>query len=197
MRKSGLIAAAAAIALTLPLMAVSASAQKQLPHVAAQAAVPPATLRLTGAAACSVAACRASAGAARPAAERSPAVAVAPSGAALLAPVRVPDGAGPRPGWNGPRYSGGGYGRRYIGPGIGFGTGLLLGGALASQPYYYGSGYGVPYGYDEPYDDGYVYAAPAQGASPDEIAYCQQRYRSYDIRSGTYLNNDGNRYPCP
>ena len=31
----------------------------------------------------------------------------------------------------------------------------------------------------------------------DAVAYCMQRYRSYDPRSGTYLNYDGNRYPCP
>jgi hypothetical protein len=99
-------------------------------------------------------------------------------------------GGGPRPGWSGgyghrPHY---GYGRNYYGPGIGFGTGLLLGGALASQPYY-----GAPYAYDDDYDVD-VYAAPA-GDSAD--SYCRQRYRSYDPRTRTYLNNDGNRYPCP
>ncbi len=122
--------------------------------------------------------------------------------------VRPPSGwgGGGRPGWNGgggrPGWSGGGprpgwsggyghrpyYGRNWVGPGVGFGTGLLLGGALASQPYY-GSQY-----YDDDYDDGYVYAAP-QGDAGD--AYCRQRYRSYDPRTRTYLNNDGNRYPCP
>jgi hypothetical protein len=116
--------------------------------------------------------------------------------------VRPPSGwgGGGRPGWSGgghhrPGWSGGyghrphyGYGRRWVGPGIGFGTGLLLGGALASQPYY-----GSPYYYDD-YDDGYVYAAP-QGDADD--AYCRKRYRSYDPRTRTYLNNDGNRYPCP
>lgn len=183
MRKSGLIATAAAIAVALPLMAVSASAQNKLDMMPGGrgAAAGPAVKSGPG-----------------PGAFRGGGGAAFRGGSVGPGP-RV-GFSGPRPGWNGPRYSGGyggGYGRRYIGPGIGFGTGLLLGGALAAQqPYYYGSGYGTPYGY-EPYDDGYVYAAPAQGSSPDEVAYCQQRYRSYDIRTGTYLNNDGNRYPCP
>lgn len=97
---------------------------------------------------------------------------------------------GPRPGWTGQHY----YPRhrRFIGPGIGFGTGLLLGGAFATSPYYYDD----PYYYESyPYDDGYVLGGVAR--SPEEVAYCRQRYRSYDIRTGTYLNNDGNRYPCP
>ena len=28
-------------------------------------------------------------------------------------------------------------------------------------------------------------------------AYCSQRFKSYDPRSGTYLAYDGQRYPCP
>ena len=39
-------------------------------------------------------------------------------------------------------------------------------------------------------------AASAAQANQNH-AYCAQRYRSYDPASGTYLNNDGNRYPCP
>jgi tetrahydromethanopterin S-methyltransferase subunit E len=35
------------------------------------------------------------------------------------------------------------------------------------------------------------------GSSAEDEAYCRRRYRSYDPASGTYLNNDGNRYPCP
>jgi hypothetical protein len=53
--------------------------------------------------------------------------------------------------------------------GIGLAAGAILGGAIA--------------------------ASAAQ--SNQNAAYCAQRYRSYDPRSGTYLNNDGNRYPCP
>lgn len=29
------------------------------------------------------------------------------------------------------------------------------------------------------------------------VAYCANRYRSYDRRSGTYLGKDGRRYACP
>jgi hypothetical protein len=39
--------------------------------------------------------------------------------------------------------------------------------------------------------------AAGQAQAQQNHAYCAQRYRSYDPRSGTYLNYDGNRYPCP
>ena len=44
-----------------------------------------------------------------------------------------------------------------------------------------------------------VGGAIAAGAAQanQNAAYCAQRYRSYDPRSGTYLSRDGNRYPCP
>jgi BA14K-like protein len=29
------------------------------------------------------------------------------------------------------------------------------------------------------------------------VAYCSQRYRSYDPASGTFLGYDGLRHPCP
>jgi len=35
------------------------------------------------------------------------------------------------------------------------------------------------------------------GGGDDAVAYCMQTYRSYDVRSGTYLGNDGFRHPCP
>lgn len=53
--------------------------------------------------------------------------------------------------------------------GLGIAAGAIIGGAIAAS------------------------AAQAN----QNAAYCAQRYRSYDPRSGTYLNNDGNRYPCP
>jgi hypothetical protein len=101
-------------------------------------------------------------------------------------------------------YGYGGYGyRRGWGPGAGVGVGLaagaLIGGAIAagSNPYYYGPGYGYGYGgpayYGAPAP---VVVAPGYGGG-DAEAYCMRRYRSYDPASGTYLNNDGNRYPCP
>lgn len=91
-------------------------------------------------------------------------------------------------------YRGGGY--YGGGAGIGLAAGALIGGAIAagSNPYYgpgYGYGYGGPTYYREP-----VVVAPGYGGG-DAEAYCMQRYRSYDPASGTYLNYDGNRYPCP
>jgi hypothetical protein len=104
---------------------------------------------------------------------------------------------GPQATWSGPRPDWrGGHHRhhrhhhhRHLG--FGFGTGLLFGGAYAASPYYYDD----PYYYDYPYDGGYVVSGTA--ASPEDVAYCRQRYRSYDIRTGTFLGNDGRRHPCP
>ena len=85
-------------------------------------------------------------------------------------------------------HHGGGWG----GAAAGFAAGALIGGALgaASRPYYdYGPGY---YGYD--YAPGPVVVERAGG---DAVAYCEQRFRSYDPASGTYLGYDGMRHPCP
>jgi len=86
-------------------------------------------------------------------------------------------------------YRGGGAA---AGLGIGLAAGALIGGAIAagSGPAYYGPGYYAP-----PPPAYYVRPAPVYGG--DDVAYCMQRYRSYDPASGTYLNYDGNRYPCP
>ena len=74
-------------------------------------------------------------------------------------------------------YRGGGYGYRrgYGGGGAllgGLAAGAIIGGAIAASQ------------------------APAYAVGGGS-SYCAQRYRSYDPASGTYLNNDGNRYPCP
>jgi hypothetical protein len=79
-------------------------------------------------------------------------------------------------------HGGWGWGGAAIG---GFAAGALLGSALAAPGYYYGGP-----GYYYPPD---VY----EGPDPNVVAYCQQRYRSYDPASGTYLGYDGNRHPCP
>jgi hypothetical protein len=71
------------------------------------------------------------------------------------------------------------------GPAAGFAAGALIGSALTAPRYYYGPGYGY-------YDD-YAYEAPGGNA----VAYCMQRFRSYDPASGTYLGYDGERHPCP
>lgn len=84
------------------------------------------------------------------------------------------------------------YGHRGWGGGAfvgGLAAGALLGGAIAA-PYYYGS----PYYYGPAYPPPPAYAPPPEG---DAVAYCMQRYRSYDPNSGTFLGYDGRRHPCP
>lgn len=94
-------------------------------------------------------------------------------GAALLLAAAPADAR-----WRGHGYHGhhGGWGAGVAG----FAAGALIGSALAPRPY--------SYYYDEP---GYAYAPG------DEVAYCSQRFRSYDPRSGSYLGYDGRRHPCP
>lgn len=85
-----------------------------------------------------------------------------------------------------------GYGYGYGGAAVGLGiAGALIGGAIigATQPYGY---YGYPPGYYGP-----AYVAPAPYIGGDAVAYCVQRFRSYDPYSGTYLGYDGLRHPCP
>ncbi|MBQ8102088.1 MULTISPECIES: BA14K family protein [unclassified Afipia] len=96
--------------------------------------------------------------------------------------------------WNGGRHW---HGHRpWRGPGYGFGAGLALGAIGSSyyynDPYYYDNSYA--YAPDTYVDDEQYAAAPA---ADGDAAYCAQRYKSYDPASGTYLNYDGNRYPCP
>jgi hypothetical protein len=88
----------------------------------------------------------------------------------------------------------------------------IAGGAVAAAtsplwaPGYYGyPGYASGYGYGyAPYSGLYDYAtAPAVAAGPvvaqngRDAGYCEQRFRSYDPASGTYLGFDGLRHPCP
>jgi hypothetical protein len=129
------------------------------------------------------------------------------AGGAAIAP---PSGGGFRGGGGGAVYRGGGGGGGYAYRGGGYRggyyrggggfipgavAGAVIGGAIASQ-YPYGYGYGGPAYYDDQYvDDGAVAVAPAPGG--DDVAYCVQRYRSYDPASGTYLGTDGLRHPCP
>ena len=103
-------------------------------------------------------------------------------------------------GGGGYAYRGGGYrGGYYRGGGFipGAVAGAVIGGAIASTAYPYGYGYyGAPAYYDDQYvDEGAVAVAPAPGG--DDVAYCAQRFRSYDPASGTYLGSDGLRHPCP
>jgi hypothetical protein len=95
----------------------------------------------------------------------------------------------------------GGRGWGWGGPAAGLAAGAIIGGAIAaSQPYGYDYAPGYyGYGYDPGYNSyGYApggYAAPAPGGG--DVAYCEQRFRSYDPASGTYLGFDGLRHPCP
>jgi hypothetical protein len=74
----------------------------------------------------------------------------------------------------GRHWRGGGYGYR------GYGWGPALGGLAA----------GAMIG-------GAIAGSQAQARSSDQVAYCSQRFRSYDPASGTYLGHDGLRHPCP
>ena len=96
-----------------------------------------------------------------------------------------------RGGWRGGHFRGGrGWGRG-IGIGAGLAAGALIGSALAAP--YYGQRYYEP-GYA--YSPGYVAVEPGIPGG-DAVAYCEQRFRSYDPASGTYLGYDGVRHPCP
>ena len=55
---------------------------------------------------------------------------------------------------------------------------------LATDPFYYSYYYGFGYG-DEVLADACA------------VAYCVQRFRSYDRASGTYFGRDGYRHACP
>ena len=85
------------------------------------------------------------------------------------------------------RYGYGGYryGHRGYWPYLGLGVGAL---ALASTRPYYDGGY---------YDGGYRSGYGGYGNDDSGVAYCIQRFRSYDPASRTYLGNDGYRHPCP
>jgi hypothetical protein len=81
---------------------------------------------------------------------------------------------------NGYRYGYGyGYGRNDVAVGVAaVATGALIGGAIASQNGYDSAGYNA-------------------NAVGDASGACEQRYKSYDPASGTYLGFDGVRHPCP
>jgi hypothetical protein len=102
-------------------------------------------------------------------------------------------------------WGGGWGGRGWGGVGAGLAAGAIIGGAVAASRPWYGYDYGYDYSpgyYNYGYapgstDYGYApggYVEPAPGG---DVAYCQQRFRSYDPASGTYLGYDGYRHPCP
>jgi hypothetical protein len=100
---------------------------------------------------------------------------------------------------------GGGRGAA-IGAVVGGVTGAAIGAEAERRNgyYYYRSGCYAPrpdgsYVAVHPsYCGGPVAAAPPpRPVASDAVAYCMQRYRSYDPRSGTYVAYDGTRRPCP
>lgn len=116
------------------------------------------------------------------------ALALATSFATSLATPAAAQG-GRGHGWHGGHHHHhGGWGRGW-GPGIGFGVGVGIGAGLANS-YAYQPGYGGYYVDDDPDE-----VAIEDNSQSD--AYCSQKYRSYDPRSGTYLGYDGQRHPCP
>jgi hypothetical protein len=62
--------------------------------------------------------------------------------------------------------------------------------SYSPRGYTYSPGYNYSYGYSP---DAYGYVEQGGG----DVAYCMQRFRSYDRRTGTYLGFDGLRHPCP
>jgi hypothetical protein len=126
-------------------------------------------------------------------------------------------------GWGGRGWGGRGWG--WGGAAAGLAAGAVIGGAVAASgpgygyDYDYGPGYSYgydpyysygpsySYGYSDPYYSyapGYSSYGPGYGSygssvAPDQsaTAYCQQRFRSYDPATGTYLGYDGIRHSCP
>lgn len=80
-----------------------------------------------------------------------------------------------------------------IGGALGLATGLIIGGAIASQPRYVEPGYYPP--------PRVVYRRPVVMPSyapwtPSWYRYCTQRYRSFDPNSGTFVGYDGREHFC-
>lgn len=79
----------------------------------------------------------------------------------------------------------------------GFAAGAIIGSAIVAPRYY-----GYPYGYYPAYP-AYGYPPPPPGyyggpaPAGDGVAYCMQKYKSYDPNTGTFLGFDQQRHPCP
>jgi len=94
-----------------------------------------------------------------------------------------------------------GYGAGVVGAGVG--AAGVVGAATSpwgwgGNAYYRGTGYGGgPYYGAGAYGNNYGSYAADHGGDTDAVAYCTQRFRSYDPGSGTYLGYDGLRHACP
>jgi hypothetical protein len=79
---------------------------------------------------------------------------------------------------------------------FGFGVGAILGGAL-SGPHYYAPGY-----YYQPAPRVYYQPAPVVGTyglapwTPEWYAYCEDRYRSFNPKTGYFLGYDDQYHFC-
>jgi hypothetical protein len=81
-----------------------------------------------------------------------------------------------------------GHRHRGWGNGWGWGAAGLATGLLLSSPYWAGDeGYAEPH-----YGGSYAYEGGGDG-----FARCEQTFRSFDPRSGTYMGYDGVRRRCP
>lgn len=101
-------------------------------------------------------------------------------------------------------YYGGGYGGYYR-PGLGLAAGAALGTAAAYNDsgyfgggYYGNGGYGAyaTAAYDTSGGDAYILHGNYMSEA-DAVAYCTQRFRSYDPESRTFLTHSGQRVSCP
>ncbi|MGB3811921.1 MAG: BA14K family protein [Shinella sp.] len=88
-----------------------------------------------------------------------------------------------------------------IGGALGLATGVIIGGALASQPRYEERRYVEPEYYPEPeprviYRRQPVYAPSYEPWTQSWYDYCAQRYRSFNPQSGTFVGYDGREHFC-
>jgi len=94
----------------------------------------------------------------------------------------------------GPYYYG--PGPYYYGPAaVGAAVGGLVGGAVAGAAGAVAGAAALPAAVAAPAPGVAVAAVPGEPVIDE--AYCRRRYRSYDVRSGTFLGSDGVRHPCP
>ena len=78
----------------------------------------------------------------------------------------------------------------------------IIGSGIAANSYYGGYGYyggspyyGSSYGYYD--DDAPDVVEVAPSTSGGDVDYCIRTYKSYNVRTGTYLGYDGQRHACP
>jgi len=75
-------------------------------------------------------------------------------------------------------------------------AGAVVGGVIAPQVYGGPAYYGPADASSSDYYDESAAASPPPGDN-DAVGHCMQTHRSYDPESGTYLDDDGQRLPCP